>query len=64
MLDNADLAHVREAVESIAGRAVVEVSGGVTLDRVRALAEVGVDIVSAGALITQAGWIDIGLDME
>jgi len=64
MLDNADIEHVRRAVALIAGRAVVEVSGGVTLDRVRALAEAGADVVSAGALITRADWIDIGLDMD
>jgi len=64
MLDNADLDLVRAAVGRIAGRAVVEVSGGITLERVRPLAEAGADIVSAGALVTGARWIDIALDMD
>ncbi len=64
MLDNADLDLVRAAVERIAGRAIVEVSGGITLGRVRPLAEAGVDIISAGALVTRARWIDVALDMD
>jgi len=64
MLDNMDLGQVRAAVRLVAGRAVVEVSGGVTLDRVGDLAGAGVDIISVGALTTAAPWVDIGLDME
>lgn len=64
MLDNADLDLVRAAVRRIAGRAIVEVSGGVTLERVRPLAEAGVDIISSGALITRARWLDVALDMD
>ena len=64
MLDNMDLEQVRAAVRLVAGRAVVEVSGGVTLDRVGDLAGAGVDIISVGALTTAAPWVDIGLDME
>lgn len=64
MLDNADVDLILAAVERIAGRAIVEVSGGITLDCVRVLAATGVDVISAGALITRARWIDIGLDME
>ena len=48
----------------MAGHAVVEVSGGVTLDRVAGLAGAGVDVISVGALTTAAPWVDIGLDME
>ena len=48
----------------MAGRAVVEVSGGVRLERVRELAEAGVDVISAGALTTHAPWIDLALDLE
>ena len=59
-----DLEQVRAAVRLVAGRAVVEVSGGVTLDRVGDLAGAGVDIISVGALTTAAPWVDIGLDME
>jgi nicotinate-nucleotide pyrophosphorylase (carboxylating) len=64
LLDNMDLEHVRAAVQLVRGRAVLEVSGGVTLDRVRDLAEAGVDVISVGALTTAAPWVDIGLDLE
>jgi nicotinate-nucleotide pyrophosphorylase (carboxylating) len=64
MLDNADMDLVRSAVQLIGGRATVEVSGGIRLDRVRPLAEAGADVISASALITRAPWIDIALDME
>jgi nicotinate-nucleotide pyrophosphorylase (carboxylating) len=64
LLDNMDTATVRQAVELVAGRAVVEVSGGVRLARVRELADAGVDVISAGALTTRAPWIDLALDLE
>ncbi len=64
LLDNMDTATVAQAVERVAGRAVVEVSGGVRLERVRELAEAGVDVISAGALTTRAPWIDLALDLE
>ncbi len=50
LLDNMDLDTLREAVRLNAGRAVLEVSGGVTLQTVRALAETGVDRISIGSL--------------
>jgi nicotinate-nucleotide pyrophosphorylase (carboxylating) len=64
LLDNMDTATIRQAVERAAGRAVIEVSGGVRLERVRELAEAGADIISAGALTTRAPWIDLALDLE
>jgi nicotinate-nucleotide pyrophosphorylase (carboxylating) len=64
LLDNMELDAVRAAVRRIGGRAVIEVSGGITLDRVRPLAEAGVDIISVGALTTRSPWVDIALDME
>jgi nicotinate-nucleotide pyrophosphorylase (carboxylating) len=64
LLDNMDTAQVRAAVARVAGRAVVEVSGGVRLERVRELAATGVDVISAGALTTRAPWIDLALDLE
>ena len=64
LLDNMDTTAVREAVARVAGRALVEVSGGVRLGRVRELAEAGVDVISVGALTTRAPWLDFGLDME
>ena len=64
LLDNMDTPAVREAVARVAGRALVEVSGGVRLGRVRELAEAGVDVISVGALTTRAPWLDFALDME
>ena len=64
LLDNMDTPTVRRAVARVAGRALVEVSGGVRLGRVRELAESGVDVISVGALTTRAPWIDLGLDLE
>jgi nicotinate-nucleotide pyrophosphorylase (carboxylating) len=64
LLDNMDTATVRAAVARVAGRALVEVSGGVRLERVRELAAAGVDIISVGALTTGAPWIDLSLDVE
>ena len=62
MLDNMDVPTLRQAVELIAGRAIVEASGGVNLRTVRAIAETGVDIISVGALTHSALACDIGLD--
>lgn len=62
MLDNFSLADMRQAVARVAGRAVVEASGGVNLDTVRAIAETGVDVISVGALTHSAKALDIGLD--
>jgi nicotinate-nucleotide pyrophosphorylase (carboxylating) len=62
MLDNMDTITMTEAVMLINGRAVVEASGGVTLEGVRRIAETGVDIISIGALTHSAPAVDIGLD--
>jgi nicotinate-nucleotide pyrophosphorylase (carboxylating) len=64
LLDNMDVAAVRAAVAATAGRAVLEVSGGVTLELVRAYAAAGVDVISVGALTTTAPWIDLSLVVE
>jgi nicotinate-nucleotide pyrophosphorylase (carboxylating) len=62
MLDNFSLADLREAVRRAQGRAVLEASGGVNLETVRAIAETGVDVISVGALTHSASVLDIGLD--
>lgn len=62
LLDNMTTAQVRAAVARNAGRALLEVSGGVRLERAAELAATGVDIISVGALTTRADWIDFGLD--
>ncbi len=64
MLDNLDLVQMRDAIGRIAGRAKVEISGGVTLDRIPALAELGADFVSVGALTHSSGAADISLEIE
>jgi nicotinate-nucleotide pyrophosphorylase (carboxylating) len=64
MLDNFDSAALAEAVKRTRSRAIVEVSGGLTLSRVKELAELGVDVASVGALTHSAPAADIGLDIE
>jgi nicotinate-nucleotide pyrophosphorylase (carboxylating) len=64
MLDNMSLDDMREAVKSIDGRALVEASGGIALDNVRAVAETGVDCISVGALTHSVMALDISLELE
>jgi nicotinate-nucleotide pyrophosphorylase (carboxylating) len=64
MLDNMDPPQVAEAVQVVAGRVPVEVSGRVTLDNVSAYASAGADLISVGALTHSAPVLDIGLDLE
>ena len=62
MLDNMNPAMMKEAVRIVDHRALVEASGGVTLESVLAVARSGVDIVSIGALTHSAPSCDIGMD--
>lgn len=64
MLDNFTIDDLRTGVAQVAGRAVVEASGGVNLSTVRAIAETGVDVISVGALTHQIHSLDLGLDIE
>lgn len=64
MLDNIGLEDMRQAVQLIRGRALIEASGGITLDRVRAVAETGVDLISIGALTHSAKALDISLELD
>ena len=64
MLDNMSLEDMCKAVKSINGRTLIEASGGVTLDKVRAIAETGVDFISIGALTHSARALDISLELE
>ena len=64
MLDNFTLDDLRTGVALVAGRAIVEASGGVTLDTVRGIAETGVDVISVGALTHSARALDLGLDLD
>ncbi len=63
LLDNMDTDTLRKAVEMNKGRAVLEASGGVTLDTVRGIAETGVDLISVGWLTHSAPNLDLGLDV-
>lgn len=66
LLDNMSIDEIAAAVQRIANRALVEASGGVTLNSVRAIAETGVDIISVGALThsVQAADIHMSLFLE
>lgn len=64
MLDNFSLDDLRRGVAQVGDRAVVEASGGVSLDTVRAIAETGVDVISVGALTHSARALDLGLDIR
>ena len=61
MLDNMSHEMIKEAVETIAGRAKTEVSGNVTKENIKALADLGVDYISSGALTHSAPIMDISL---
>jgi nicotinate-nucleotide pyrophosphorylase (carboxylating) len=61
MLDNMNLAQMREAVKLINKRAGVEASGGITLDSIRQVAETGVDFISSGALTHSAPVVDFNM---
>jgi nicotinate-nucleotide pyrophosphorylase (carboxylating) len=62
MLDNMAPEVMAEAVQQIDGRAIVEASGGITLDSIAEIAATGVDIISVGALTHSSQALDIGLD--
>ena len=64
LLDNMSTADIREAVRRTAGRAKIEISGGVTLERIPDLAETGADYVSVGALTHSAPAVDISFEIE
>ncbi len=64
MLDNMSLDEMRACVKAVTRKATIEASGGVTRDRVRAIAETGVDWISVGALTHSAPALDLALDFE
>jgi nicotinate-nucleotide pyrophosphorylase (carboxylating) len=63
LLDNLGVDEIRTCVEMVAGRAIVEASGGVTLDNVGAIAETGVNYISVGRLTHSAPALDISLEL-
>lgn len=64
LLDNMTTEQLREAVAIVGGRARLEASGGITLERVAEVAATGVDAISSGALTHSAPALDIALDIE
>jgi nicotinate-nucleotide pyrophosphorylase (carboxylating) len=64
LLDNMDLATLREAVRISGGRTILEISGGVTLERLRALAETGVDRISIGTLTKDVKATDFSMRLK
>ncbi len=64
LLDNMSVALLKEAVAIVGDQAKTEASGGVRLETVKAIAQTGVDYISAGALTHSAVNLDVGLDFE
>jgi nicotinate-nucleotide pyrophosphorylase (carboxylating) len=64
LLDNMSPEQVREAVGAVAGRARLEVSGGLSLNSARAYGETGVDYLAVGALTHSAPVLDVALDLR
>ena len=64
MLDNMDLNQIRKAVRMIDKKALVEVSGNVTRERLKELAQTGVDLISIGALTHSAVAVDLSMKIE
>ncbi|MBT8356419.1 MAG: carboxylating nicotinate-nucleotide diphosphorylase [Desulfobacterales bacterium] len=64
MLDNMNIKQIKKSIALIGGRAIVEVSGGVTRDNIVRLADIGVDLISVGALTHSARSMDISMRIE
>jgi nicotinate-nucleotide pyrophosphorylase (carboxylating) len=64
LLDNFDLPAMRTAVERTRGRVPLEVSGGVSLESLRAIAETGVEFISIGALTKDVRAIDLSMRFQ
>jgi len=64
LLDNMSLEEMHRAVALVSGRALLEASGGITLETVRAVAETGVDLISSGAITHSATALDLSLEIR
>ncbi len=64
LLDEFSLADIRTAVQETAGRAALEVSGGISMEQLRAIAQTGVDYISVGALTKHVHAIDLSMRIE
>lgn len=63
MLDNMDLKQMREAVQMVKKKALIEASGGINLDTIKAVAKTGVDLISVGALTHSPKAADFSLEI-
>jgi len=63
MLDNMNLETVKEAVKMVKGEVLIEASGGITLEKVRKIAQTGVDLISVGALTHSVKSLDISMEI-
>ena len=64
MLDNMALGEIKQVVNLARGRAIIEASGGITLENVRQVAGAGVDLISVGAITHSAKALDLSLELE
>jgi nicotinate-nucleotide pyrophosphorylase (carboxylating) len=64
MLDNMALSEIKQVVNIARGRALIEASGGITMENVRQVAGAGVDLISVGAIIHSAKSLDLSLELE
>ncbi|MDO9566126.1 MAG: carboxylating nicotinate-nucleotide diphosphorylase [Candidatus Desulfaltia sp.] len=64
MLDNMDIGRIKQSIKHINGRALVEVSGRITIESLNRLADIGVDIISIGALTHSARSVDLSMRIE
>ncbi len=64
MLDNMNVDNLREAVKLIGGKTVIEGSGGGNLSNIREIAQMGVDLISIGALTHSATAVDMSMKVE
>jgi nicotinate-nucleotide pyrophosphorylase (carboxylating) len=63
MLDNMELETMKEAVKMAKGKSIIEVSGGITLGKVREIAQTGVDLISVGSLTHSVKSLDISMEI-
>jgi nicotinate-nucleotide pyrophosphorylase (carboxylating) len=63
MLDNMDLDIIRKAVKMAKNKALIEASGGITLEKVKEIAQTGVDLISVGALTHSVKSLDINMEI-
>lgn len=64
LFDNFSVTELNEAVKIVGKRAIKEASGGISIEMLPQMADLGLDFISLGALIHQSTWMDIGLDWK